>query len=411
MLSVRFVGIGILASISGVHAQATFVWGFDDTVTSLPSLPSCQTLPLWAAANGADNGVPPFYLTAFPVGGTPITAFIGTNASNLSWQVQYPTGTQLLLGAVDSKGSTGGIGTSLYTVTAGASTECIPPTSTDFNITANVTNILTACQPWGLKVQGGTPPYTVTIVELDSPLVTNVTMGPTDSVFTYINIAKDNSHMIASVSDKNGRWATGSPFVHTTGTSSNACAGLASTSGNGTSTTSQGNIKPTSSATTSSSSQLSRPAKIGAIVGGSIAGLLLLVALGLWATWSLRRRAEQKEENKSARPDLNTFMPPSFQPSPFDYRNVQMSGAHMSAPSSLAPVPHSIAPPHSESGQMPMPGFNSSSDAPWATAHPYNNYNSTSVPAPTSASPLILHGDLPTPPAYRSNAMNIASRK
>ncbi|KAJ7676634.1 hypothetical protein DFH06DRAFT_611904 [Mycena polygramma] len=198
MLSLQSIGIVLLASLSGVKAQASFVWGFDQTVTSLPSLPSCQTLPLWAAANGAGNGVPPFYLMAFPVGGKPITSFVGTNASDLSWQVQFPTGTQLLLGAVDSKGTTGGIGTSLYTVTAGASTQCIPPASTDFNITANVTNVLTACQPWGLTIEGGTPPYTVTIVEMDSPLVTNVTMGPTDSVFTYINSAKDGSQMIGA---------------------------------------------------------------------------------------------------------------------------------------------------------------------------------------------------------------------
>ncbi|KAJ7676632.1 hypothetical protein DFH06DRAFT_1034050 [Mycena polygramma] len=414
MLPAQILGIFLLAGLSGVDAQAKFEWGFTQTTST--SLPSCQTLPLSADGLSGNNGVPPFYMIAFPIDGTPITSFIGTNESNLSWQVQYPTGTQLLLGVADSGGITGGIDTPVYTVTAG-STQCIPPATADFKITANVTDVLTACQPWGLTIEGGAPPYTVTLAVRDSHSVTNVTLGPTDSVFTYINSAKDGSQMITSVSDRNGRWATGNPFVNTTGTSTNACAGLASTSGNGTSTTSQSlqsNSKPTGNSTaTASTSPLHGPAKIGAIIGGSIAGLLLVVALGLWAMWWLRRRAAQKEENASPPTDLNAFMPPSFQPSPFDHSNCQMSEAHISAaPSSLAPVSHIITSTPNGSGQMLTPGSHFSSDPHWsASAQSYTNSNSTGVPTPTSASPLVVQEDLPAPPPYGSNTINIAPLK
>ncbi|KAJ6502911.1 hypothetical protein C8R47DRAFT_218951 [Mycena vitilis] len=433
MLPTQFLGLFLLAGFTGVDAQAKFEWGFTQTTST--SLPSCQTLLLSADGLSGNNGVPPFYMIAFPIDGTPMTSFIGTNESGLSWQVQYPTGqspflaswhsdtnsvwfagTQLLLGVVDSGGITGGIDTPVYTVTAGASTQCIPPASTDFKMTANVTDVLTACQPWGLTIEGGAPPYTVTIAVRDSHSVTNVTLGPTDSVFTYINSAKDGSQMIASVSDKNGRWATGNPFVNTTGTSTNACAGLASTSGNGTSTTtsqSQSNSKPTENPTPTALTSQRHPAKIGAIIGGSVAGLLLLVALGIWAIWWLRRRAARKKENALPPTDLNAFMPPSFQPSPFDHGNWQMSEAHMSAPSGLlAPVSHSVPPTHSGAGQTLTPVSHFSSDPRWsASDQSYNNSNSTGVPTPTSASPLVVQEELPAPPPYRSNTINIAPLK
>ncbi|KAJ7826535.1 hypothetical protein B0H13DRAFT_1657479, partial [Mycena leptocephala] len=122
------------------------------------------------------HAVPPFYMIAFAVGGAPITTLIGMNESDLSWTVSHPI-------VVDSHGNTGGIAPPLYT-------------TTDFYMTANVTDVLATCAPWGLTVHGGMPPYTLTLAALDSPSVTNVTLGPNGSMFTYINRANPGSQMI-----------------------------------------------------------------------------------------------------------------------------------------------------------------------------------------------------------------------
>ncbi|KAJ6549586.1 hypothetical protein DFH09DRAFT_878076, partial [Mycena vulgaris] len=182
------------------------------------SLPSCNTLPLEADPLTA-HGIPPFYMMAFAVDGAPLTAFIGTDEKNLAWTVRHPVGTKLLLGVVDSAGSSGGIDTPIYTVTAGDTTECISTTDNDpqFMIEANVTDVLSTCQPWGLTIRGGAPPYKLTLAVLNSPHVTNFTLGPNESAFTYINRVAPNSQVLASASDVNGRWATGSPFVRTQG--------------------------------------------------------------------------------------------------------------------------------------------------------------------------------------------------
>ncbi|KAJ6518223.1 hypothetical protein C8R47DRAFT_1189564 [Mycena vitilis] len=391
----------VLLAVSGVHAQATFEWGFTNQPVS-NALSSCQTLPLTAGSLAGMNGVPPYYMIALPVHGAPITSFIGANESNLSWQVQYPTGTQLLLEVVDSQGSTGGVDTPMYTVSADDSVECIPPTTPDFNITANVTDFLTPCQPWGLKIEGGTPPYSVTIAVQNTGFVTNVTLGSTDTVFTYINSAPAGS-MIASASDKNGRWATGSILVTSaTNKSSNACTGLASTSGNGTSPPSQG-------ATGSTSSALSHSAKLGAIIGGSVAGVLLLVALGLWAIWWRKRRAE-RDDTPLDRPNM------AFEASPFN--QWRTSAAPMSTASSArVSTALSSAPTSSGPGQMLQmlhPDANWNPEARWsgsATSQSFANSNSTGVPTPTSAAPLVLEPYSHEPPPYASNSVRVTAPK
>ncbi|KAJ7143973.1 hypothetical protein C8R44DRAFT_558263, partial [Mycena epipterygia] len=185
---------------------------------SSTSLPSCKALPMTAEALIA-HGVPPFYMIAFAVGGAPTTTLIGTNESELKWTVDHPVGTRLLLGVVDSKGTSGGIDAPLYQVTQGATSDCISSAQAEpqFTISANVTDVLSTCQPWGLTIRGGTPPYNLTLAVLNASGVTNVTLGANDSVYTYINRAEPDLQMIASASDVNGRWATGSPFVRTQG--------------------------------------------------------------------------------------------------------------------------------------------------------------------------------------------------
>ncbi|KAJ7495060.1 hypothetical protein FB451DRAFT_1477541, partial [Mycena latifolia] len=209
----------VLGGLPGIYAQPgpTFEWGFTGTQASSTSLPSCWSFPIQAGPLAA-HGIPPFYMIVFAVDGAPITSFIGMNKSNLTWQVCHPIGTKLLLGVVDSQGTSGGIDVPMYTVTEGESTECILTAAVEppFKITANVTDALTTCQQWGLTIQGGAPLYNLTLAALNASYVTNVTLGPNNSVYTYINRAVPDTQMIGKLRT-NGHWATGSPLVRTQG--------------------------------------------------------------------------------------------------------------------------------------------------------------------------------------------------
>jgi hypothetical protein len=69
-------------------------------------------------------------------------------------------------------------------------------TSPSFTVTANVTKDLQTCQPWGLTVKGGVPPYTISLASPNSPSVTNVTLPYGDDTFTYINRASPDGQLI-----------------------------------------------------------------------------------------------------------------------------------------------------------------------------------------------------------------------
>ena len=121
-----------------------------------------------------------------------------------------------MLSMMDSNGSTGGVSPMLFNVTsecslwshciqlnddiiAGSDTSCLytpPDSSTLASITPNVTGSLTTCQPWGLTIKGGKKPYTVILSALDSPVITNVTMGAQDDVFTYPDRANPDGQLM-----------------------------------------------------------------------------------------------------------------------------------------------------------------------------------------------------------------------
>ncbi|KAJ7134056.1 hypothetical protein C8R43DRAFT_956364 [Mycena crocata] len=283
--------LALLVVLPLVHGQAQdppqiFEWGFSGTQTVSTSLPSCRTFPIEVYPR-ISNGTPPYYMTAFAVGGAPITTFIGNNGSNLSWTVGHPIGTQLILHVWDSRGGSGGIDVPIYTVIEGATTQCIPPASTEppFKVVANVTDVLNTCQPWGLTIQGGTPPYNVTLAATNSSDVTNSTLGPNDSYFTYINRADPGRQLMASVSDLDGRWATGSPIVRTQGSTDVNCSGLVDTG----STT--GPAPNPSQSSALGAGKLASRARIGIIVGAVLGGILLLCAVGIW--WKIRQKRQK----------------------------------------------------------------------------------------------------------------------
>ncbi|KDQ50931.1 hypothetical protein JAAARDRAFT_141098, partial [Jaapia argillacea MUCL 33604] len=131
----------------------------------------------------------PYYLIAYELGG--VTTVTPVGSTSLSWQVTHRPGAQLMLTMADANGNAGGVDPYIRTVAPGSSSTCQMPTpDPSFVMTANVTGTLQTCQPWGLSIQGGTPPYGVTVARLNTSVVTNMTVPLGDDIVTYINRAE-----------------------------------------------------------------------------------------------------------------------------------------------------------------------------------------------------------------------------
>jgi len=249
----------------------------------------------------ATQGTPPYYMIAFALGGTPVTTLIGSDESKLSWTVTQPVGSKLVLSVVDANGSAGGVTPRIMTVIPGQTTQCViqPPSTPEFTVTTNVTGDLKTCQPWGFTVKGGVPPYTITLLSPNSPVVTNASIGLGDDHFTYINRADPGGTLVGAISDLTGRWANGTAFVSTKGSTDVACTGLVSSSGNSTVIAQQ--------ALSSPGSKSQRPVIIGVSVTVALLVLLGIVGAGVW----YRRRSQKKweEEEAKAMPEQFTELP------------------------------------------------------------------------------------------------------
>ncbi|KAJ7623831.1 hypothetical protein B0H17DRAFT_1188268 [Mycena rosella] len=265
------IGIGAAGAGSGPLPRRadiqTYNWGFTGSQAG-SNLAACATIPLGVFSGSQQStGVPPYYMMAFPVSGTPMTSLIGTDASALEWTVAFPVGTLLLLGVVDSLGTSGGIDTGVSTVVGGSTTQCIPSDSRPaFTITSNLTSgsTLSTCEGWQLSIQGGMPPYKVTLAPSNSADVVNVTL--------------------AAVSDSTGRWATDGPTVQTSGSKDMTCNELSSSSGSATSSS------PVNSPSVSPATHSGISRKTIEIIGGSVGGAVLLLALAAIFLCARRRR-------------------------------------------------------------------------------------------------------------------------
>lgn len=158
-------------------------------------------------------------MIAWKPDGIPTVSSIGSDRNNLSWTVNQASGSTLLVTVTDSQGFSGGESPYLYTVSDGDSS-CLPsPPSTNITLAANLSTSdpLETCELLGLRVFGGQKPYTISIAAVNSPVVTNVTLGGNDDVLTWPNRADPDGQVMASVSDANGVWGTSTGLFKTTG--------------------------------------------------------------------------------------------------------------------------------------------------------------------------------------------------
>ena len=81
--------------------------------------------------------------------------------------------------------------------TSGGSTACIQtPNAPNPKLSADVTDQLTTCEPWGLTAVNGPPPYTIYLTAFGSKTITVVEMGDTDNTLIYPDRVEPNTKVI-----------------------------------------------------------------------------------------------------------------------------------------------------------------------------------------------------------------------
>ncbi|KAK0187006.1 hypothetical protein F5146DRAFT_1063261 [Armillaria mellea] len=276
-----------------------FQWAFADNSVS-STLGSCQQFSITVKPSDPNNdthGVPPFYMRAYEEGGHVITTLMGDSESNLTWTVNNPVGSEILLNVIDANGSSGGTAPKLFTVGTGSSTNCIVDRNdTSFTVTSNVTTSdLQPCQPWGLRIKGGVPPYNISFVQPDSPVTTNVSTNGDDNAYTYINRATSGAILTGAI-------AWGTPSITPTGNTNIDCGSLISESGNATA------LDAAAAAEKNAGKNKNRAGIIAGVVVGVLA--LVLIATAGWFFWR-RRRLGARKATIEIDPDITPYMPVS----------------------------------------------------------------------------------------------------
>ncbi|KAH7919675.1 hypothetical protein BV22DRAFT_1133673 [Leucogyrophana mollusca] len=202
-----------------VNTGRAFTWGFTNaSVYETGNLVECDTMDLSVSASES-AAMGPYYILAFEAGGVSTTSLAGVGAQSPRWQVNHPTGSQLLLSMIDSKGNSGGVLHTLFTVQRSHSNttpSCLPPPPTSRSypkIASNTSDRLEACGSWGISVTSGVPPYSISFAALGSGDVFNYSAAPRgENSFSSINNAalRGKGQVLASVSDATGvfGWTT-----------------------------------------------------------------------------------------------------------------------------------------------------------------------------------------------------------
>ncbi|KAJ7712838.1 hypothetical protein B0H16DRAFT_552377 [Mycena metata] len=221
--------------------------------------------------------------------------------------------------------------------------------------------------------------------------------NPNDSVFNYLNQSPPGSQLLAAVSDSTGRWATDGPTVQTSGSNDMTCNGLSSSSGSATSSS------PVNSPSVSPAAHSGISRKTIAIIGGSVSGAVLLLALAVILLCARRRRDRELEWSGSAVAPVSHSTPGAQTPPLNSSFSAMTRDASISGPAPETPkgeMSYPVASPGSWDGRyahMPVgtdaPSMHmthdlESHDTMTATAGPRTSAPQTSVASSSSIQEL-----------------------
>ncbi|KZS89155.1 hypothetical protein SISNIDRAFT_489582 [Sistotremastrum niveocremeum HHB9708] len=271
-----------------IGQQFAFTWGFNTWTNT--SLPQCQPLQLFVGVDaGTVKPSPPYYLLAYEVNGSTSLSSLGSDISNMYWTAQQSQGSQLVLAMLDDAGNSGGILNGTYTIAQGSNNCSAPATpKTDFSVSTNASTSLDTCSAIEISIKGGTPPYTISIIEENAVAPYNTTLSTNDDTYLWVNNLFPGVTIILAASDSAGAWGKNTELITLTGNSNTHCS-YTSTASN---SSSSGN---NSSSSTSHSG-------MGAIIAGVIIGIAAFAILGWFFIYRRRRR-----RHSQGGWDLNAF--------------------------------------------------------------------------------------------------------
>ncbi|KAF8898300.1 hypothetical protein CPB85DRAFT_189229 [Mucidula mucida] len=338
-------------------------------------------------------------MRAWEKGGSVQTTLLGSDESSLKWTVTNPVDSQLLLNVIDSNDSSAGVAPKLFTIDTGSTTNCVVnDADTTFTVKSNLseTGTLATCQPWGLRIKNGVPPYNISFAQVNSPVVTNVTTNQDDDAYTYINRADGGKLLMASVVDSSGRVAYGNPSIVTASETDIDCGSLISTSGNST------ELDAAAAQEAREQADKDNKKRTGIIVGVVIGVLALLLIAGGAFWWWYRRRNNGRKSSLDIDPDL----------APTPYMSAGPTGQVLSINAFLDQPQQPYSPKASQNGMTTM----SMSDATRSSTHfdPYHMVETRTGPPSTSGRPTSSGSstsnagnmaNFPLAPLRRSKAM------
>jgi len=206
--------------------QSSFQWGFNDWTGS--TLPQCQLLTLFVNDSiGTVKPAAPYFLVAYEDNGLSTTSAVGDKVGSLSWTVNHPAGSKLVLVMFDANGNSGGVLFDTYTVAGdktAANSSCITTSSPTLTIKNNSTSKINTCDSVTFSISGGRKPYTVTVAETNSEVTNNSTMGAKDDVYTWVNNLSPGNQVIISIFDQDQKYGISSNLMTLAGSSDTHCS-------------------------------------------------------------------------------------------------------------------------------------------------------------------------------------------
>ncbi|KAG8851768.1 hypothetical protein FRB96_009133 [Tulasnella sp. 330] len=270
-----------------------------------------QKLDWWQHYKGP-KWKPPFAFTFFREGFEPYVLSVGNGTRNTygkalyyRWIVDLPTGGPYQAVLTDGQGASGGAAPVFTVEPAIGNSSCTLFPLADAGLDLTYTGATSECSHMNVSVTGGTPPYIFSVVEAAN-VPKNISFST--GYFEYILDVGYGNFVNFVVTDSGGRSVVGSQFQVTAGDSS--CLTLASTLAplSPTLTSVYQGLPSFETATTPTPtiSAVTQPRKTvnsGAIVGGVLGALcLLLFALVGVLLW-------QRKQKRSARRRIDLFGP------------------------------------------------------------------------------------------------------
>ncbi|BGP22996.1 hypothetical protein Rt10032_c16g5691 [Rhodotorula toruloides] len=257
--------------VSPTTPPISFFWAtYDDTIKAIPQ---CAGFQVFVAPNNGSAVKPTFPLsfTAMPENYPPVsTTLPGVGIGDqFAWSAAYPPGTRIGFAMTDAANNSGGY-VGGYTFVPGSTNCTLVDQPSSLPVSFSASPLDQPCDEVIVDIQGGTSPYTLSVVAGTSGLYANVT-GLTTRRVNLRNIVPAGQQFHLFVTDSDDQSSIVEPAMMSELGRTQRCFRATALGGDS-----------------------STP--VGAIVGGVIGAVALAVLIALAAWFFVRRRRRQRAE-------------------------------------------------------------------------------------------------------------------